>query len=72
MYVYTRYRSSCVATVKDERWLKRHSINYQVLSPQNIAEYHIKQMLRLADCTDGVILSRDAGQKTWEKVRITE
>lgn len=72
IYLYTRYRFGCASTVKAEQWLEKHDIKYRVLSPQNIKGYHIKQILRLSDSIEDILLSRGAGRKTWEKLEINE
>lgn len=72
IYLYTRYRTGCVSTVKAERWFKTHNIEYQVLSPRSITEEHVKQILCLSDCTEDIIISRRAGYKTWESLKLTE
>ena len=71
IYLYTRYNSGCVSTVKAERWLEIHNIEYQVLSPKSITEEHIKQILRLSDCIEDIIISRKAGRKTWENLKLS-
>lgn len=58
--------------MKAEQWFKKYDIKYQVLTPQNIKRYHIKQILHLSDSIDDILLSRSSGRKTWEKLEITE
>ncbi|WP_242359677.1 ArsC/Spx/MgsR family protein [Lactococcus petauri] len=72
IYLYTRYRFGCVSTVKAEQWLKKHNIKYHVLSPRNIKENHIKQILYLSNSIDDVLVSRNVGGNTWEKLELTE
>lgn len=73
IYLYTRYKFGNVSTIKAEKWLKKNNIDYQVLSPQSINKYHIKQIIRLSDCIEDILLSpRGAGHKTWEKLGLNE
>lgn len=72
IYLYTRYRFGCVSTIKAELWLKKHGIKYQVLLPRNIKKNHIKQILRLSDSIEDILLSRGTGRKTWEELELTE
>lgn len=72
LYLYTRHRFGCASTNKAERWLKMHNMTYQVISPSTITKQHIKQMLKLSNCTNDILLSRSSGQSTWEKLSLTE
>lgn len=72
IYLYTRYKSGCASTIKAKKWLKMYDIEYEVLFPKDITEKHIKEMLRLSDSMDDIILSRSVGRKIWEELKLNQ
>uniref|UniRef100_UPI00359C8457 ArsC/Spx/MgsR family protein n=1 Tax=Lactococcus garvieae TaxID=1363 RepID=UPI00359C8457 len=69
--IFTRYKTN-TTTKKAVCWFERYNIPYQLIGLEDISEAHIKQILILSDGLDEILLSRDKGQKTWEKLHLNQ